>query len=486
MAKETSGFIPAGIQLSKTSDVPLYMQLYTQFKDMIARGQLQPGDRVPSSRNLAAELGVSRIIVNQCFEHLIMEGYFAGKTGVGTFIAAVLPEQLLQVSTATAPAPPTEPAPASAFTSNRIADKPFQIGLPSLDRFPYHTWNKVAGNILKTFKHFHLGYEDTLGYDSLRKAIAAYLRLARGVRCDPSQVVVVTGSQQGLHLVLQLLLEPGDHVWMEDPGYYGIKLALRHARMNICPIPVQSDGLDIDYALQHYPTARMAYVTPTHQFPLGCRLSAEKRQRLLNWAAENNSWILEDDYDSEYRYEGRPTPCLQSADQHGRVIYTGTFSKVMFPGLRLAYLVLPSAELVQKCSRIKEGIDRQSPALEQFIMCGFMEQGHFIRHIHKMRLLYAERQQILITLLEQHLHAYLEVDHIPAGMHVVCRLKQPTDIALLKKALKARQLQVSFVSTFTLEHPQPPALLLGFPAFSAYKLKTATAQLLTCFEQATG
>lgn len=479
MPKETSGLIPAGIHLTRTSGVPLYMQLYTQFRDMITRGQLQPGDRVPSGRNLAAELGVSRIIVSQCYELLSMEGYFEGKTGAGTFIASVLPEQLLEVRPAAKPEPPGHIVP-----GDRIEDQPFQIGLPALDRFPYNAWQKVAGHILKNLKHFHLGYEDTLGYDALRKGIATYLRTARGVSCEAAQVVVVTGSQQTLNLVLQVLLQPGDTVWMEDPGYHGARLAFSHAGMQICPVPVQPDGMDIDYAQTHYRDARLAYVTPTHQFPLGYTLSPQKRRQLLAWAAASNSWILEDDYDSEYRYAGTPTPCLQSMDQHGRVIYTGTFSKVLFPGLRLAYLVLPTPELTARFRKAKESMDRQSPALEQFILRDFIDQGHFIRHIHKMRLLYAERQQLLITLLQQQLQPHLKISMVPAGMHVLCYLKDHVDVPQLKKAIRSQKIKVAFLDAFTLQHQQPPAMLLGFTGFSAYKLRTAVEKLARCFKQA--
>ncbi|NSL86871.1 PLP-dependent aminotransferase family protein [Chitinophaga sp. Mgbs1] len=483
MSKETSGFVPAGIQLSKEAEAPLYMQLYQQFREKMVRGQLLPGDRVPSSRALAQELGVSRIIVSQCFEQLIMEGYFESRTGSGTYIAAVLPEQLLQVRTAVAD-PPQETV-TDPINGNRIEDVPFQMGLPSLDKFPYGIWQRVGAQVLKTLKHFHLGYEDTLGYRPLRKAISDYLRLARGVDCDASRVVVVTGSQQGLNLTLQTLLQPGDDVWMEDPGYYGARLAFRHAGLNICPVPVQADGMDINYAIQHYPAARLAYVTPTHQFPLGCCMSAVKRRQLLDWAADNNGWILEDDYDSEYRYEGPPTPCLQSQDTQGRVIYSGTFSKVLFPALRLAYIVLPTPEMAEAFRQVKESVDRQSPALEQFILHHFMEQGHFVRHIHKMRLLYAERQRLLAALIQERLHPWLQADSLPAGMHLLCRLHPSVDVQRLKKALRQHRVKVTFVEVFTQQHHHPPALLLGFTAFTAYRLKTAAEKLTACLEYAT-
>ena len=490
MAKASSVIMPAGIQLSRESTVPLYMQLYQQIKALIASEQLRPGDRIPSSRALAAELNVSRVIVSQCFEYLIMEGYLEGKTGAGTFVAKVQPEHLLQAGSAAESNSPrvknASPPPEEKKPGSRITAQPFQIGTPSLDRFPYHIWQKIGNNVLRDLKQYHLGYEDTLGLWELRKAIAGYLRVARGVTCEAAQVMVVTGSQQGLNLVIQALLQPGEKAWMEDPGYHGARLAFRHAGITACPVPVQTDGLDINYAIQHYPDARLAYVTPAHQFPTGYTLSSEKKKQLLEWAAENNSWILEDDYDSEYRYEGMPLPCLQGADHAGRVIYAGTFSKVLFPGLRLAYLVLPSAELVSQFKIIKENTDRQSPAMEQYLLYHFMEGGHFLRHIRKMRLLYAERQQLLIDLINTKLGDYLQVQHTPSGMHLLCWLKSGIDVAKLKKEVKSQALTAAFVENFTTTHQLPPAILLGFTAYSGYKLKTGVEKLLVCLQRAAG
>ncbi|NML22636.1 PLP-dependent aminotransferase family protein [Pseudoflavitalea sp. G-6-1-2] len=498
MAKERSGNMLAGIRLSRNSDQPLYMQLYAQLRDKIKGGQLQPGDRIPSSRAFSIELGVSRIIVSQCFEQLIMEGYFEARTGSGTFVAAVLPEQLLQVRNGQSPAtksreknnrqqnttPRTDTT--AIILGSRIEDNPFQIGLPALDKFPFQTWQKVAANILKQLKQYHLGYEDSFGYPGLRQKIADYLRVARGVNCDADQVVVVTGSQQTLNLVLQVLLKPGDKVWIEDPGYYGAKLAFEYTQMKLCPVPVDKDGMNVTYGIQHFPDAKLAYVTPTHQFPLGVTLSDKRRQQLLQWAHENNSWILEDDYDSEYRYEGLPAPCLQHYDQHARVIYTGTFSKVLFPGLRLAYLVLPSSEMIKPFKKIKEIVDRQSPALEQYILHDFMEQGYFTRHIHKMRLLYAERRIVLMRLLQQQLTPYLDIIDMGCGMHLVCKLNPKVNSELLKNEIRERKIKVSFVDNYTLQHPQQPAILLGFTAYTPYRLKIATEKLRECFEIASG
>lgn len=365
----------------------------------------------------------------------------------------------------------------------RITAVPFQIGMPALDQFPYKAWQQVGNQVLKDLKMAHLGYEDTLGYWNLRKAIAAYLRIARAVTCEAEQVIVVTGSQQGLNLIVAALLEKGDQVWLEDPGYHGARAAFQQAGANICAVPVTSEGIDVDYGMQHFPNAKMAYVTPSHQFPMGYTMSAARRAQLLAWAAEHKSWILEDDYDSEFRYEGRPLPSLQGMDQHGRVIYSGTFSKVMFPGMRLAYIVLPSVEMVDRFRKLKDNQDRQSPMMEQLMLCAFMDGGYFLRHIRKMRLLYAERQQQLLALLKKYLSGVLTVHFTPSGMHLLCWLPERIDLMRLKAALKREQVAVTFVSAFTLQHKVPPAIMLGFTAYTEYQMKQAMERLVVCLEE---
>ena len=325
MAKESSEINPAGIKLSKKTAIPLYTQVYEQFREMILSNRLRPGDRLPASRNLAKELGVSRVIISQGFEQLMMEGYLIGKTGSGTFVAGILPDHLLNATKINADKTISKPD-KKIFKAAAAEEKtdilPFQMGTPSLDQFPFKAWQRVGNKVLKEFKNFHLGYDDTLGYWPLRKAIAAYLRLSRAVTCEAEQVIVVTGSQQGLNLVVECLLKKNEKVWMEDPGYFGASISFSAAGIIRCPVPVEEDGLNIDYALKKYPDARLAYITPSHQFPLGCTLSHSKRLQLLKWAKDHNSWILEDDYDSEFRYEGQPLACLQGMDTGGRVIYS--------------------------------------------------------------------------------------------------------------------------------------------------------------------
>jgi GntR family transcriptional regulator/MocR family aminotransferase len=488
MPKESLEINPAGIRLSKKSTVPLYQQLYDQFRNMLLNNRLRPGDRLPASRNLSKELGVSRIIINQAYEQLIMEGYLVGKTGAGTFVADVLPDHLLNAkSTGTKKKTPvdknTTAIPADE-TGSRSLIKTFQSGAPALDLFPYKAWQQVGNAVLKDLKSLHLGYEDTLGYWPLRKAIAAYLRLSRAVNCEAEQVVVVTGSQQGLNLIAAVLLKKGDKVWMEDPGYHGARHAFEANNAAICPVPMEADGLNIDAAIQKFGAAKIAYITPSHQFPLGYTLSHEKRLQLLQYAQLNNMVILEDDYDSEFRYKGNPLPSLQGLDTGGNVIYSGTFSKVLFPGLRLAYIVLPTPAMINRFKIIKDNLDRQSPIIEQATLCRFMEQGYFQRHIRKMRLLYAERQQLLLALIKEQLGSYLTVKPVASGMHVVCWLSPTINPDKLQAAAKQHGLIITPVSNYSLQHSVPASITLGFTAFSKYKLKTGVALLSQCIQDA--
>jgi GntR family transcriptional regulator/MocR family aminotransferase len=307
--------------------------------------------------------------------------------------------------------------------------------------------------------------------------------MSRAVSCEAEQVVVVTGSQQGLNLVTACLLQKGDAVWMEDPGYPGARKAFQNAGTTLCPVPVEKDGLNISYAIKKYKNARLVYTTPSYQFPLGYTLSSAKRAQLLQWAQQNNSWILEDDYDSEFRYEGNPLPCLQGLDTHGWVIYSGTFSKVLFPALRLAYIVLPSAEMAEQFRRIKNNLDRQSPLLEQLMVTKFMEEGHFLRHIRKMRLLYAQRQDILVQLLQEQLGDSMRLSVSPSGMHLLCWLSPDIDETRFRQEVKQQQLTVAFIKEYTLQHHMPPAVILGFTAFSKYKLRTGVEKLAACIRR---
>jgi GntR family transcriptional regulator/MocR family aminotransferase len=495
MSKQSLELSLAGIKLSKKSEIPLYTQVYSVFRELILNKRLRPGDRLPATRNLALELGVSRVIITQGFEQLILEGYLVGKTGSGTFVADVIPESLTLAQKDNKSGLRSTYKDIVNGKPNILSDVlkrssvkedvvPFLTGTPSLDQFPYKIWSQVAIQTIKNFKHYHLGYDDALGFMPLRQEIAQYLRMARAVNCEPEQVIVINGSQQGLNLVVQCLLNRGDEVWMEDPGYYGAKFAFTNVGANIRPIPIQEDGIDLDYAMSEYDQAKLLYITPSHQFPLGKTLSLAKRLQLLEWAHQRDMWILEDDYDSELRYEGRPLASLQGLDKHQKVIYMGTFTKVLFPGLRLAYVVAPSLEIVDRMKLIKAMLDRQSPILEQAIVASFMQEGHFLRHLRKMRLLYDERKSILIQLLQEKLGDHLEIDNTPAGMNLVAWFTSNIDLEKFSQQTQEQQLVVPLINDYTMKYYTRPGISLGFSAFTKYKMKMGVEKLGTCVRNA--
>lgn len=487
MSKQSKEIRAAGIKLSRKSGIPLHQQLYEQLRAMILKGQIRSGERVPSGRDLASELAVSRIVITAAYEQLIIEGYLIGRTGAGTFVSETIPDKLLNTGFNKVPAKNkyadkrtlSAPKPAN-LPGDRIDYTAFQIGLPSIDSFPNKIWHQCANHVLKELKSIHLGYEDTFGYWPLRKSVAAYLRISRGVKCEAEQVIITTGSQQGLNLIARVLLKENSCVWMEDPGYFGFKAALKDIGVTPNPVPISKHGIDIHLAHQKYGPGELVYVTPSYQFPLGHTLTYERRKKLISYAARHSMWIVEDDYDSEFRYQGNPHASLQGLDEYAKVIYSGTFSKSLFPGLRLAYLVIPDMDILPAFREAKDTIDRQSPILEQALLAKFMEDGHFSRHIRKMRLLYAQRQQFLIEFLNRYCKSYLTYQVSPAGMHLRCKVKKEINVEKFKDNLAIAGLRVVFVDDFAIKYFYPGHFLLGYTAFTRYQIKMATEKLAGC------
>jgi GntR family transcriptional regulator / MocR family aminotransferase len=356
---------------------------------------------------------------------------------------------------------------------------PFRAGLPGLDAFPFDLWTRLIARRWRRVPRQLLDYGDPAGYAPLREVIAAYLGEARAVRCEATQVIVVTGAQQALDLAARVLLDPGDTAWVEDPGYQGVRGALIAAGIRLAPIPVDGEGLDVQRAARRAPGARLVYVTPSHQYPLGVTMSLNRRLALLEWASASGAWILEDDYDSEYRYAGRPLAALQGLDTAGRVIYAGTFSKVLFPALRLGYLVVPP-ELVDPFVAARALTDRHSPSVPQAALADFIEGGHFARHVRRTRGLYAERQAALVRAARRTLGELLEVAPAEAGMHLVGWLPDGVDDCVAARAGLVHEVEATPLSAYRVRPAQRGergGLILGYAAYAPREIDDACTRL---------
>ncbi len=424
------------ITLDRRTNTPLYRQLYDWFRGAVTDGRMRPGQRVPSTRSLAAELQISRIPVLNAYDQLLAEGYFETFVGAGTCVARAIPDDTLH-----SPQHKErkgnqggEKKRGSRHMSRRgeaLARTPaqpwfnvagaFRVSLPALDQFPIAVWSKLVARHSRTPSRGIMAYGDAMGYLPFRRAIAEYLGTVRGLRCEASQILVTTGSQQGLQLSAQVLLDPRDRVLMEDPGYLGARQAFLTVGAQVVPISLDQDGVSIAEIKKRGHNARAVYITPSHQYPLGMTMSAARRMLLLNWAVRTGAWIMEDDYDSEYRFGSRPIASLQGLDTDARVIYVGTFSKVMFPALRMGYVVVPK-DLVPAFSAARDAADIFSSTLYQAVMTDFILEGHFARHIRRMRMLYSERRTALVNAIQLHMSDIARVVGDEAGMHLVALL----------------------------------------------------------------
>ncbi|GAB3223223.1 MocR-like pyridoxine biosynthesis transcription factor PdxR [Spirosoma arcticum] len=498
MSKSAPQIDLPGLQLDRNQAISLHEQLYAFIRSAIIAGRFKPNYRLPATRVLAAEWGVSRNVVLLAFEQLQMEGYLIARTGSGTFVAPGEPSPLSIRPKRPASSLSADPAKLTAqgllrratdehiLTRHTVREeiRPFQTSVPSLRDFPFDTWSRLAMQVYRGLSNQHLGYDDAAGYWPLREAIAEHVHINRAVRCSTDQVVIVQGTQQALYLAGSLLLQPGDSFWMEDPGYSGARAGLSASGGIACPVPVECDGIDLDYAQTKYPAARVVYVTPSHQYPMGGTMPYPARKRLLDWAMQQQGWIIEDDYDSELRYTGRPLPALQGLDSAGRVVYIGTFSKTLFPALRIAYLILPDRTMADLFTRAKVLLDRQTPLVEQLILTRFIQQGHFGRHLRRMRQLYKTRQEWLLEALREipalHPTQALTAD---AGMNQLFWLPTSLDDRVVSAELAKRGVITPPLSDYTVLHQQPPALLLGYAAFTKEQLVAAVAILRSVLEE---
>jgi GntR family transcriptional regulator/MocR family aminotransferase len=427
MKRVASGILPL-IAINRESARAFHMQIYDAYRTAIVDGSLRPGQRVPSTRVLALEIGVSRFPAVNAYAQLLAEGYFESRIGAGTVVSRSLPEQL----TSSPPAKKQIPTNRSELrpVSRRSSVLPhfrveswrngwgaFGVGQVAVDQFPHQVWSSLMARHYRSKdpKSFHYG--DYLGSGTLRQAIAGYLRTARSVHCDAAQIMIVSGSQQALEITARVLLDPGDRVWIEEPNYSLARIVFAMAGCRIVPVPVDGEGLDVSAGVKLCRKAHAAFVTPSHQFPLGVCMSASRRFQLLEWARDKGSWIIEDDYDSEYRYDSLPIASLQGLDASRRVIYIGTFSKVLFPSLRLGYIVIPS-DLLDRFMSVRRAMDICPPHFYQEVVANFMREGHFARHLRRMRTLYRDRRSALVDSIRQELGPKFEVLGGEAGMHL--------------------------------------------------------------------
>ncbi|MGH6827658.1 MAG: PLP-dependent aminotransferase family protein [Rhizomicrobium sp.] len=463
-------FFPLPIALDAGGIRPLYRQLADWFQQAILEGRLRPGQRVPSTRSLAQDLKISRIPVLTAYEQLHAEGYLETFRGAGTSVAAAIPREAFMPRSARPASDPNRNPQVSRRMRRMMAGPPdptlgglgpFRVSLPALAQFPGRIWSTLVARHARNPCRLALAYSGPMGYLPFRETIAEYLGTARAVDCDASQVMVVAGSQQGLSIIVRALLDHGDTVWMEEPGYPGAHRAFELADVKAVAVPVDQDGLDVREGIRRAPRARAVYVTPSHQYPLGMTMSAARRIMLLKWAATRRAWIIEDDYDSEYRFGSRPLGALQGMGRGDRVIYVGTFSKVLFPSLRIGYLVVPK-ELVPAFSMARDALDLFAPVLFQKALTDFIREGHFARHIRRMRMFYMTRRRMLVEALTANLAGAIEIASADAGMHLVCLLPRGMNDRDLSRKAAAVGISVIPLSTCYLGKPERPGLVLGY------------------------
>ena len=467
------------MQLSLQADgsTPLYQQLYEQLCAQILRGELAANEPLPASRKLAEQLNVSRITVKAAYDKLTTEGFTITRQGAGTFVAELpLPPTQSQVVSPTLSrwAERVHDVPRSPVNNSKGMEIDFGFGRIFPHQFPYDIWRKLLARYLSTDDTLLDRYGSAAGFEPLRRVLCDYLLRVRGIHCHPDQVVIVNGMQQAVDILARLFIEPGDEVVVESPGYVEAYRLFEVYGAQLRPIAVDQDGLPVEQLAQHS-SARLAFVTPANQFPNGGTLPLPRRLQLLRWAQRNNAFILEDDYDSELRYDGRHVSALQTLDTENRVIYLGTFSKVLFPALRLAYVVLPPA-LAQPFLATKRLIDRGSPTLMQAAIADFILEGHFERHLRRLRATYGERRAQLAAALDHHLPD-LSYTSTQAGLHILLHLPVGMDEAAVVKSAEALNLGTYPASPYSLITEPAPALLLAFSSIDTNQIDAGIQRL---------
>jgi GntR family transcriptional regulator / MocR family aminotransferase len=450
-----------GFKLDRYSRTPFYRQIYERISHAIIDGTLRQGERLPSVRSLASQLATSRGTIDLAYGLLSSDGYILTRGAAGTRVVyeSPRPPQTRPGPRRTSPRGASSQPPGE-YEPEVIPGVPFALGLPAFDAFPRKLWSRLTIRTARAFPLHQLNAPPA-GYRLLREAIRSYLAVSRGIACSVDQLFVTSGFQSALGLITRALLHAGDEAWIEDPGYFMARLGLEEAGAKTVAVPVDAEGLDVRAGAKKSPNARFVFVTPSHQMPLGVSLSTSRRAALLTWAAKAGAWVIEDDYDSEFRYGSRPLPALKSLDDAERVLYIGTFSKVLFPGLRLGYLVVPES-VADRLFRICQLLYRDRPIFDQAIVADFIKEGHFARHIKRMRELYAERRLALAEALATVFDGKIKIELQAGGMHLLARLADCSNDRDLVARAMAKGLVPAALSTMAVEHDCGHGLLLSF------------------------
>ncbi len=475
--------------LSRRSQVPLHQQIIDQLRLAIEEGRLVPGAALPSTRGLAADLKVARATVVLAYEHLRAEGLLEATLGSVTRVAASTEHRPPRTSGGAVlrgrPAVVsdrarmliTEPRPMALAETFADGPRPFATGQPAIDLFPTDVWGRLLARRWRRSSARSLGYGDPRGLIDLRAAVASYLGRARGLSCTADQIVITQGAQHALDLLARVLLNPGEAVWFEEPGYPGARAAFAAAGARVVPVPVDADGLNVDTAVAAAPDARVAFVTPARQMPLGGVMSEARRGQLLDWAAaEAGRWIIEDDYDSEFRYAARQVAALQALDRVGSVVHVGTFTKLLYPALRLGYLVAPLS-LVPACAAMRQVIDYTSPLLEQAVMADFLNEGHFDRHIRRVRTAYRARLEALQAAVAAEMRGIASLEPADAGRAVVLWLNPGANERAAVEAAHRAGISVTPLSSFYAAPSSRPGVILGYGGLREREIRDGIARL---------
>ncbi len=471
MVKKTGGALFSTLNINSASNTPLYRQLETKLRQLILDGELAANARMPATRQLAADLGISRLTVKNVYEQLIAEGFLWAKQGSGTYVellqsSELRPQAVGRNQTEMSPTPELPPRAASIGRSKATTRldrvRAFRPGIPALDLFPRRAWADAYSRVLRSKNDDFLGYGSSSGLEELKQAIAEHVLDHRGIKCSSNQITITSGAQQAFSLIAVTLLEARDLVWMEDPGHIAIRDSMRLLGIDVRSVPIDDEGFALERAISHYPQSRVMFTTPSHQHPLGVVMSLKRRMELLDHASQSGSWIVEDDYDSEFHYADRALPALQALDHYGRVLYVGSFSKSLFPALRLGYLICPP-NLAQVFAAAQTLLSQNVSLLQQKTLANFMRDGNFNAHIRKMKLAYRQRRDRLISSLEQHAPDLFELEPCHAGMHLISWLI-PSRISdgEIAKCIWAVGIDCLPLSIFCDRERLRPGLLFGF------------------------